>query len=166
MLQGSRPFWQLTELGFGARHLLRWRWSLGFGIAPPSSAQPQFAIGQTKFLSSLQHDLKHDLKLLKLSDLDLHFLKRKLRGVRKQNCFTITSNKKVRVAADLQPNMGTLLFTELGEHCAKTDCAQLDFLPFKCDACQEVSVHSSALASVTCICTSFLVTKQTSIACL
>ncbi|WOG97642.1 hypothetical protein DCAR_0416983 [Daucus carota subsp. sativus] len=30
---------------------------------------------------------------------------------------------------------GTEAFPELGAHCQHSDCNQLDFLPFKCDAC-------------------------------
>lgn len=35
--------------------------------------------------------------------------------------------------------MGTLLIPDLGEHCSRADCGQVDFLPFKCDGCAEVS---------------------------
>lgn len=31
---------------------------------------------------------------------------------------------------------GTEAFPDLGSHCQQSDCNQLDFLPFKCDACQ------------------------------
>ena len=33
---------------------------------------------------------------------------------------------------------GTEAFPELGAHCQHSDCNQLDFLPFKCDACLKV----------------------------
>lgn len=33
---------------------------------------------------------------------------------------------------------GTEAFPELGAHCQHSDCNQLDFLPFKCDACLNV----------------------------
>ncbi|GAQ82251.1 hypothetical protein KFL_001050150 [Klebsormidium nitens] len=34
--------------------------------------------------------------------------------------------------------MGTLLIPDLGEHCSRADCGQVDFLPFKCDGCSKV----------------------------
>ncbi|RWR84377.1 zinc finger protein [Cinnamomum micranthum f. kanehirae] len=33
---------------------------------------------------------------------------------------------------------GTEAFPELGQHCQQSSCNQLDFLPFKCDACTQV----------------------------
>ncbi|XP_031110417.1 zinc finger AN1 domain-containing stress-associated protein 12 [Ipomoea triloba] len=33
---------------------------------------------------------------------------------------------------------GTEAFPDLGRHCEFSDCRQLDFLPFKCDACRHV----------------------------
>ncbi|KAJ4826432.1 Zinc finger AN1 domain-containing stress-associated protein 12 [Turnera subulata] len=33
---------------------------------------------------------------------------------------------------------GTEAFPDLGRHCQHSDCNQLDFLPFKCDGCQNV----------------------------
>ncbi|CAM8968456.1 unnamed protein product [Rhodiola kirilowii] len=33
---------------------------------------------------------------------------------------------------------GTEAFPELGRHCQRSDCRQLDFLPFKCDGCHKV----------------------------
>ncbi|KAL6013664.1 hypothetical protein ACLOJK_004162 [Asimina triloba] len=35
-------------------------------------------------------------------------------------------------------NGGTEAFPELGKHCQNSSCNQLDFLPFKCDACLKV----------------------------
>ncbi|XP_016512901.1 zinc finger AN1 domain-containing stress-associated protein 12 [Nicotiana tabacum] len=33
---------------------------------------------------------------------------------------------------------GTEAFPDLGSHCQHSDCRQLDFLPFTCDACQKI----------------------------
>ncbi|KAL7100767.1 hypothetical protein ACP275_08G015400 [Erythranthe tilingii] len=33
---------------------------------------------------------------------------------------------------------GTEVFPDLGRHCQQSDCRQLDFLPFNCDACHNV----------------------------
>ncbi|GMH13352.1 hypothetical protein Nepgr_015193 [Nepenthes gracilis] len=33
---------------------------------------------------------------------------------------------------------GTEAFPDLGRHCQRSDCNQLDFLPFNCDGCQKV----------------------------
>ncbi|XP_002972586.2 zinc finger AN1 and C2H2 domain-containing stress-associated protein 16 [Selaginella moellendorffii] len=33
---------------------------------------------------------------------------------------------------------GTEAFPNLGKHCSHSSCGQLDFLPFKCDACSQV----------------------------
>ncbi|CAH9092403.1 unnamed protein product [Cuscuta epithymum] len=40
---------------------------------------------------------------------------------------------------------GTEAFPDLGSHCQNSDCRQLDFLPFRCDACDHVfcSEHRS-----------------------
>ncbi|GLJ27940.1 hypothetical protein SUGI_0548770 [Cryptomeria japonica] len=40
---------------------------------------------------------------------------------------------------------GTPLFPDLGKHCNEKSCRQLDFLPFRCDACDGVfcAEHSS-----------------------
>lgn len=35
---------------------------------------------------------------------------------------------------------GTEAFPDLGRHCQRSDCNQLDFLPFKCDGCHQVFV--------------------------
>ncbi|KAH9538333.1 hypothetical protein CY35_16G100700 [Sphagnum magellanicum] len=34
--------------------------------------------------------------------------------------------------------MGTPAFPNLGQHCSVSDCQQIDFLPFSCDACNKV----------------------------
>jgi len=33
---------------------------------------------------------------------------------------------------------GTEAFPDLGKHCQRVDCHQLDFLPFTCDGCKQV----------------------------
>jgi hypothetical protein len=34
--------------------------------------------------------------------------------------------------------MGTPAMPDLGQHCSRDDCHQLDFLPFTCNACHKV----------------------------
>lgn len=38
---------------------------------------------------------------------------------------------------------GTEAFPDLGKHCSEELCHQLDFLPFKCDACSKVLLSIS-----------------------
>ncbi|KAF2307917.1 hypothetical protein GH714_033338 [Hevea brasiliensis] len=38
--------------------------------------------------------------------------------------------------------MGTPQFPDLGKHCTKEDCKQIDFLPFTCDRCRQVPILS------------------------
>ncbi|RVX08851.1 Zinc finger AN1 domain-containing stress-associated protein 12 [Vitis vinifera] len=38
---------------------------------------------------------------------------------------------------------GTEAFPDLGRHCQRSDCNQLDFLPFKCDGCHQNTEHTS-----------------------
>jgi hypothetical protein len=42
--------------------------------------------------------------------------------------------------------MGTPAFPNLGQHCSVSDCQQIDFLPFSCDACNKV-IYFIPLAS-------------------
>ena len=39
---------------------------------------------------------------------------------------------------DSGANGGTIAFPSLGKHCSHDLCQLLDFLPFDCDACQQV----------------------------
>lgn len=59
--------------------------------------------------------------------------------------------------------MGTLQFPDLGKHCSVSDCRLIDFLPFTCDRCNQVShlslslvIFSSKLIYVIIICIELL----------
>ncbi|GAY53501.1 hypothetical protein CUMW_149650 [Citrus unshiu] len=55
--------------------------------------------------------------------------------------------------------MGTPQFPDLGKYCSLPGCKQIDFLPFTCDCCPKIRIHTS-LGRITL---KFIATYQTMI---